>query len=274
MKKVIGYKIDNKRFLAAANALLGLGANLELSEEGTHFKEGSIEHKALDKAGVVGLWCTAICKDSILFKRGSWYKRLWNDGDVDVFRVENDAEEEGEIDYNKFYFRNGNLLGETSGNSNIELFLEDDRYKAETASDEVVQKLMVAEAVKRGYEKGNHICLVGEEDQFNTDSSLWFYNIGDNSLFTAGRGNGGSCVLRSGVWATFKNESPVLPKIKGYEGSDNGKHIVYGCTEFKKKRLRALLDLKVTAFKIKTPEGIVDVDSKDVKMLEAYLLKD
>ena len=71
------------------------------------------------------------------------------------------------------------------------------------ATEEEVLKMLKAEAIKRGYKKGNFKCLILPspfEDSLGTE--LDFDNAGGR-LFM-----GGQCVFNHGKWATLSKETP------------------------------------------------------------------
>jgi hypothetical protein len=77
----------------------------------------------------------------------------------------------------------------------------------EPTTESFVEKKLIAEALKRGYAKGNFTCLIDEADEgFNG----WHYSEFDNILYTSKRHMGGMAVFRNGEWAEIKDKPVEL----------------------------------------------------------------
>lgn len=92
------------------------------------------------------------------------------------------------------------------------------RKRFKKATPEEVKERLIAEAKKRGYKKGNVICLAGRlDDEFNPDFSEWYFS--GNALYSNFKGNGGQVIFRAGQWAEILPAKPKYPtKIEEVKG--------------------------------------------------------
>ena len=82
---------------------------------------------------------------------GKWYKKIWKDGDIDLFLID---EINGDyIIFNKTYFRNNENITCDHSRYSIDEILNDKRLKLVLATEEEVSEALINEAKKRGYKE-------------------------------------------------------------------------------------------------------------------------
>lgn len=142
-----------------------------------------------------------------------WYKKEWEDGEVDLFFVESI---EGEIfSFGENYYRNGKLLdtlGTTS--SSINLMFTDDRVRLSKASHKEVEEVLTNDAKRRGFIEGvEYICLFDGNREIIT-KEIFTLDL-DGDLVVQGKSQGGY-VFYKGEWAKpIKNS--IIKRIEGLE---------------------------------------------------------
>lgn len=266
---VIGYNIKEDKFAEPSAVICGVSVSSFSTPDSKagQFIKGSYCFDKLSEAGVLDLWFDPVYKQSIEVKKGRWYKKVWDDMDIDLFYVM-EVGKRGNFTWGQNFFRNGERLEvSTSGGSET---LNDPRAEISEASEYEAKEVLIKEAKRRGYKKGNFICPLERYDEFNSNFSNWAYNKRASKLYTESRGEGGSIIWESGTWAELK-VSMDLPELKGYQGVDNGKTITYGCTSTKKKHLKALIKMGVTSFKIRVDGSSVEIGEVELSAIKRYL---
>ena len=135
---------------------------------------------------------------------GRWYKKIWKDGDIDLFLID---EINGDyIIFNKTYFRNNENITCVHNRYSIDGILNDKRLKLVLATEEEVSEALINETKKRGFNnigdlkiKNTYGCI---SNGFVTITNDFYYDYISNTLQLDG-----AIIFNNGKWAEIIEQS-------------------------------------------------------------------
>ena len=136
---------------------------------------------------------------------GRWYKKIWKDGDIDLFLI--DEINGYYIIFNKTYFRNNENI--TCGYNRYSIYeiLNDKRLKLVLATEEEVSEALINEAKKRGYKEGVR-CQFGLIKEIRTiETNDFEFKLEYNTLGIKRKNGNADVIFRSGKWAEIIEQS-------------------------------------------------------------------
>ena len=136
---------------------------------------------------------------------GRWYKKIWKDGDIDLFLID---EINGDyIIFNKTYFRNNENITCGYNRYSIDEILNDKRLKLVLATEEEVSEALINEAKKRGYKEGVR-CQFGLIKEIRTiETNDFEFKLEYNTLGIKRKNGNADIIFRSGKWSEIIEET-------------------------------------------------------------------
>ena len=136
---------------------------------------------------------------------GRWYKKIWKDGDIDLFLID---EINGDyIIFNKTYFRNNENITCGHNRYSIDEILNDKRLKLVLATEEEVSEALINEAKKRGYKEGVKCKFGIIEDIRTLETNDFEFKLEYNTLGIKRKNGNADIIFRSGKWAEIIEET-------------------------------------------------------------------